>query len=89
MPAYTVESLLDKPLTWINAVYKEIMREDFEEIIFQASIHGVDQAEIKSMKQRFEFEIEGKKHSEHIPSIAELQNMGLKVGKPSKTKVVR
>lgn len=87
---YSIEDILDHDIDWINAMINEISRQEFEKNIFELRLHGVKESDIEKIQHAYDVDTgKIKDKNIHVPSIAQLQSMGLSVGKPSKTRFKR
>lgn len=73
---------------WINAVTQEIIEQDFEQQMFQMSLHGIGKEELKRIRKEFEHRLDDKDEDIRIP-IEQFERLGLPFGKANKTKVIR
>lgn len=85
---YTIEEVLDHDIIWINHMVKELTKLEFEDMIFQMSLHGTPQERLDHLQNEFKGETISQSENIKIP-ISQFQNMGLAFGKLNKTKVIR
>lgn len=85
---YTVDEVLDKNLDWINAMLNEINHKDLEDKLFQLSLHGVNKKEIDKIRRDFEQQSSDEPKDIRIP-LTDFQQMGLSLGRPNATRVIR
>lgn len=72
---YTVEEVLDHTPRWINAMLKEIGRQDFEQALDSMALAGASQKDIN--KRRMEFDnIMTEKTNEFKDNILNLEALG-------------
>jgi len=88
---YTIEEILDHDVDWINAVLKEIERQDLDDTTFRMALHGVSKENI----DKFRNECEGKSKSDsdklkdiRIPP-QKFRQLGLGIGKKTHTIIKR
>ncbi len=59
---------------------------EFDEQLFQMALHGVEQSHLDKLRRQFY----GGKQCEDVKiPLTEFKNMGLKLGKPNNTKIIR
>ena len=82
--------MLDHSVEWFYAMIEQLSKADFENNINELVLHGADKAIIDKMRAEYDrqFGVRKKKPAP-LPSLAQFKMMGLSVGKPNKTKVVR
>lgn len=73
---------------WINLITEELVIQRFEDRIFEMSLHGVPEKEIKRLRTDFYRQLRNEEKNIYIP-IEEFERLGLSFGKANKTKVIR
>jgi hypothetical protein len=77
---------LEHDIDWVNAVMREINIQEMHDNIMRMKLHGYKQKDINKYQRAMENELKVKKPPVSMPSIAQLQAMGFKAAKPSKTR---
>jgi hypothetical protein len=85
---YTIEQVLDHDVDWIEHIYTELLRQEWEEVLFQMALHGVPKDKLDQLRK--EINQDPKKTPENVKiPLAEFRSLGLSFGKENKTKVIR
>jgi hypothetical protein len=89
--SYTIEQILDHPLSWVTELANSLAKLDFEDRIFQMALHGIGEKKINELRHSFykQFEDSSEQKDNALIPINDFKARGILIGKQSNTRVKR